>query len=155
MMANSNDVGKLYLWTYQEDNGSPPPPGSIEGWHLTADAATCARLSRALEDLSTGMRTEPETFAVSPAPPIVVSVTNGPGKARSARELRIVRARDPRHFSLEERDGVLTITAGRERLDEIRENVIRIPDNEGDFTMIPDQENAAPDQNLSFWWLLS
>jgi hypothetical protein len=161
MMAKRSDLGRLYLWEYPEDNASPPTIDSFEGWHLTADTAACARLSRALEDLSRGTLTEPQTFAVSPASPAVVAVIDGGlrgKKARSVRELRIVQAPDPRHFSLEERDGVLTISAGREQLDEIREIVIHIPDADGeftDFTMIPDGENCAPDQALSFWWLLS
>jgi len=157
-MEKHSDSGKLYLWTYPEENASPPTIDSFEGWHLTADAAACADLSRVLEDLSTGTLTEPQTFAVSPAPPAIVAMPGGRvrnRKAQSAHELRIVRAPEPRHFSLEERDGVLTITAGRDFLEEIRHHVILIPENEGDFTMIPDEENASPDQTLWFWWLLS
>jgi len=150
-----NQPGNLYLWCYPELNASPGTPRSLEGWHLTADSAACAQLSRVLDELSTGTRAGPETFAVSPTPRSVWAVPHagaGPA-ARSVRELRIVKAPNPRHFSIEERDAVLTITAGRERLDEVREHVAVIPDGEGDDSIGPD-EDAPPDQELWFWWLV-
>ena len=56
------------------------------------------------------------------------------------------------NLSLEERDNVLTITAGRERLEELRKSIIGITQNKDDFAMIPDGKRRPPDQRLWFWW---
>jgi hypothetical protein len=147
MTAKRKNGGKLYVWTYPEGSKS------YAGWHLTADRVECARLSEAIEGLSAGSLSEPQAFAVSPVTPAVLAVPNNRrAKAQSAREFRVVLSRDPRHFSLEERDEVLTITVGSERLEELRKSIIGITQNKGDFAMTPGEKRLARDQMLWFWW---
>ena len=147
--SKRNDVGKLFVWTYP-DGGK-----SFSGWHLTADGNECTRLSGAIQGLADGSLSELQAFPVSPVISAVLAVPNNRhAKARSARELRVVAAEDPRHFSLHEHDEALTIAAGRERLEELRKNIIGITRNQGDFAMVPDGKRPAPDQALWFWWLL-
>ncbi|HEY6908842.1 MAG TPA: hypothetical protein VI356_05715 [Myxococcales bacterium] len=148
--SKGTDVGRLFVWTY------PDGRKSFSGWHLTADGVACTRLFRAIEGLSEGSLSGPQAFPVSAVTSAVLAVPNNRhAKARSARELRVATAEEPRHFSLEEHDEVLTITAGRERLDELRKNINGITRNQGDFAMVPDGKRRAPDQALWFWWLLS
>lgn len=150
MRAKRSDGGLLYVWTYLENRRNFP------GWHLTADDAACARLSRTIQGLSAGSLSEPQVFPVWPVTPAVLAVpNNGRAKARSATELRVALAQEPRHFSLEERDGVLTIKAGSERLEELRKNLIGIIQKRGDHSMFPDGKRILHDQSLWFWWLLS
>jgi len=152
MNTKRTNMGRLYVWMYPEDTKK-----SYAGWHLTADRVECARLSEAITRLSTGAVNEPQVFAVSPVTPTVLAVPNNRReRARSPKELRVALAADPRHFSLEERDDVLTIRVGSGRLEELRKNVIGITKNEGDFAMGPaDGKRRARDQALWFWWMLS
>jgi len=147
MTAKANDTGKLYVWTYLESTKS------YAGWHLNADRVACARLSEVIEGLSAGSLRAPQVFPVSPVTAAVLAVPNNRrAKARSARELRLLTDPDPRRFSLEERDDVLTITAGSERLEELRKSIVGITQNKGDFAMIADGKRRPPDHRLWFWW---
>jgi len=147
MTTRRNNDGKLYVWTYLESTKS------YAGWHLNADRIACARLSEVIAGLSAGSLRAPQLFPVSPVTAAVLAVPNNRrAKARSARELHLLTDPDPRRFSLEERDNVLTITAGRERLEELRKSIIGITQNKGDFAMIPEGKRRPPDQRLWFWW---
>jgi len=147
MTARSIGAGKLYVWTYPESTKS------YAGWHLNADHVACASVSEVIAGLATGSLRAPQAFAVSPVTPAVLAVPNNRrAKARSARELRLLTDPDPRRFSLEERDGVLTLTAGSERLEELRKSIIGITRGEGDFAMIADGKRLPPDHRLWFWW---
>jgi len=53
---------------------------------------------------------------------------------------------------LEERDDVLTISAGSERLEELRKSIVGITQNKGDFAMTADGKRRPPDHRLWFWW---
>ena len=149
MMATRADVGRLYVWTYLENRKNYP------GGHLAAEDAECMRLADAIESLSIGSRSDPLIFAVSAVTRAVLAVpNNGHAKARSARELRVVAAGEPRHFWLDEQNGILTITAGREGLDELRKNIIGITETDGGCVeMGPDDDRASEDHDLWFWWL--
>src|SRR5262249_19071757 len=130
MTMTRKERGKLYVWTYPETSKS------YAGWHFTAAGIECARLSEAIERLAAGSLIEPQVFASSPVHPGVLAVPNNRrAKARFPKELRVAVAPDPRHFSLEERDDVLTISVGSGRLEELRKNIIGITQNQGDFAM--------------------
>jgi len=49
---------------------------------------------------------------------------------------------------LEERDDVLTISAGSERLEELRKSIVGITQNKGDFAMTADGKRRPPDHRL-------
>jgi hypothetical protein len=150
MNTKRTNMGRLYVWMY------PETTRNYAGWHLTADPVGCARLVEAIDGLSRGALNEPQVFTVLPATPAVLAVPNNRrAKARWPGKLRLALAVEPRHFSLEERDDVLTITAGRARLEELHTNIVGITHNQGDFAMGPgDGRRRAPDQALWFWWLL-
>jgi len=139
-------MGKLYVWIYPETSKS------YAGWHLNVDRMAAVRLSEAIERLATGSLRARQSFAVSPVTAAVLAVPNNRhAKARSARELRLLTDPDPRRFSLEESDGVLTLTVGSERL-ELRNNIIGITRGKGDFSMAAGDKPRRADQRLWFWW---
>jgi hypothetical protein len=147
MTARSSGAGKLYIWTYQDSTRS------YAGWHLNADHVACSRISEVIAGVAAGSLRVPQVFAVSPATTEVLAVPNNRrAKARSARELHLLTDPDPRRFSLEERDGVLALTAGSERLEELRKSIIGITRGEGDFAMKPDGKRPPRDERLWFWW---
>src|SRR5207248_1345993 len=140
-------AGKLYVWMYLESSRS------YAGWHLHAEPVACARISEALEGLERGSLRPPRVVEVSPVTASVLAVPkNRRAKARSVKELRLLTDPDPRKFGLEARNDVLTVTAGSERLAELRGSIMGITEGKGDFAMSPDGKRAPRDQMLWFWW---
>jgi len=146
---DTRNAGKIYAWRY------PEGPRSYSGWHFTADAFGAGRLAGAIEALSSGSARETQLFALDPVTPSVLAVPNNRrAKASYATQLRIRVADDAREFSLQEEAGVLTVAAGRGRLQELRDSIARVGGGEGDFAIPSGEKRRAPDQALYFWWLL-
>jgi hypothetical protein len=141
--------GKIYVWHY------PEGPRSYSGWHLTADAFGAGRLTGAIEGVLAGSGRETQLFALDPVTPAVLAVPNNRrAKALSAKNLRVRIAGEPRHLSMHEEAGLLTVEAGRARLEELRNSIARVGESDGDFVMVSDQKRRDADQTLFFWWLL-
>jgi hypothetical protein len=142
--------GRIYVWEY------PETVESFAGWHLTADSVGGDRLLAAIDDLLSGAFVESASFTVDPVTPAVLAVPNNRrAKASSPKYLRMKMAEDPRHLFFHKTAESLTIEAGRERLEELRDSITQVARGEGDFAMVPDQRRRPPDQALWFWWLLS
>lgn len=126
-----------------------------DGWHLTADDAMSSQLCAAIDRMLSGSVSGPQMFPVSPVTRWVLQVPNYRTKARSAQQLVVKHADNPRHFSLNEQNGVLTLTAGGDRLRELREHIKGITQGRGEFGMGPADGKRRPrDQILRFWWMV-
>jgi len=151
-------TGALYVWMY------PDSRRGYAGWHLTADNVMSTQLCATIDRMLAGSLSGPSVFPVSAATQSVLAVpnyrTNRPLRraARSARQLVLKAVEDPRYFALNEDNGVLTVAAGKERLQELREHIRGITHGRGDLAMGPDTKRGSPrrpaDQALWFWWML-
>ena len=149
MPIYQNQSPKLYVWMY------PDSRKGYAGWHLTAEGVMSTQLCATIDRMLVGSLSGPQMFPVSPVTQSVLAVPNYRTKARSARQLILRRVDDPQYFSLNEQDGVLTVTAGKERLQELREHIRGIMHGRGDLAMGPRTKKRHPvDQSLWFWWML-
>jgi hypothetical protein len=104
----------------------------------------CATIDRMLA----GSLRAAQTFPVSTVTQSVLAVPNYRTKARSARQLVLKAVEDSRHFALDDDDGVLTVTAGKERLQELREHIRGIMHGEVTSQWIPTRRSAAVPMRL-------
>ena len=128
------------------------------GWHLTADTVMSTQLCATIDRMLAGPLSGPQMFPVSAVTKSVLAVPNYRTKAHSAQQLVLKAVDDPRYFSLNEHNGVLTVAAGKERLQELQEHIRGIMHGRGDLAMGPDTKRGSPrrpaDQALWFWWML-
>src|SRR5919202_5011377 len=117
MQLNRNTSPGLYVWTY------PDSRRRYAGWHLTADNVMATQLCATIDRMLAGSLRAAQTLPVSTVTQSVLAVPNYRTKARSARQLVLKAVEDSRHFALDDDDGVLTVTAGKERLQELREHI--------------------------------
>lgn len=148
-------TGALYVWMY------PDSRRGHAGWHLTADNVMLTKLCATIDRMLAGSLSGPSVFPVSAVTQSVLAVPNYRSNwplrraARSARQLVLKAVEDPRYFALNGDNEVLTVAAGKERLEELREHIKGIMHGRGDLAMGPDTKKRRPaNQSLWFWWML-
>ena len=140
--------GRLYLWCYLENTRNFP------GWHLTADDDGCHSLADLIERMLSARWSSQKSLVITlPAKDVLGVPNNRNGQARwKAPALLMLKypkdkVRDG-YSSLHVNGKTIVLSAGRQKLELLKDCVLKITKGEGDYAI------EIGDANLWFWWML-
>lgn len=140
--------GDLYLWRYTEGARNFP------GWHFTAADVCCHGLAHLMEImLSARWASQKSLKVTAPIEDVLGVPNNRGGTARWASPKTLVLKHpkgkvDDQHFALEEDGTTITVSAGRQKLELLKECVRDIPNGKGDYSI------GIGETQLWFWWMV-
>jgi hypothetical protein len=122
--------GHVYLWRYQENTRNYP------GWHLTADETFCSSFAELIGRMLVAQYGSRQSLAVTAPTKEILSIPNnrgGAAKWKSPKALILKHRKDhitDDYFSLEESEDAIIISAGRQKLELLKDCVLNIPKNQ-------------------------
>ena len=123
--------GELHLWRYVD------PGRGNRGWHLNADKTTCESLT----DLIAKMLASPWKTSKQIEVTVPKSMRNNPDrKWISASTLLLIFSREennPDLWELKAEANLVQLTLGREKLIELQQSLVGLPDWKDDFAIGP------------------
>lgn len=140
--------GRLYFWRYTENTRNYP------GWHLTADDPCCRSLADLIERMLSARWGSRKLLVVTPPTKKVLGVPNNRGgearwRAPGGLTLNYPKGKvSDEYFKLEEHAGEIILSAGRHKLELLKECVLKVPRGEGDYAI------TVGETRLWFWWML-
>lgn len=119
--------GQVYLWRYEENTHNYP------GWHLTAEETFCTSFADLIERMLVAQYSSQQSLAVSLPTKEILSIPNNRGGEAEWKVLKNLILKHKKdqipddYFSLEESENTVIISAGRQKLELLKECVLKIP----------------------------
>jgi hypothetical protein len=135
--------GTVYLWRYEEN------PKNYRGWHLTADSEGVRSLLELIDLMLKSNDEASRTIKTDIPTENELKVPNCKKKAISTTKIVLLNKKDNSdYWSISEAPGVVTLEAGDKALGQLKDGLIDIQNNKGDYFI---GENG---HELWFWWYI-
>lgn len=133
--------GNVYLWRYEEN------PRDLQGWHLTADPKGVLSLLELIDRMLKSNGEVRRTIKSTTPTNNELRVPSRIKKAISAAKIVLLNKKDAsEYWRISEAQGVVTLEAGDRTLGRLKDGLIDIQNNRGDY-FIGEKGNE-----LWFWW---
>jgi hypothetical protein len=127
--------GHIYLWQYVENTRNYP------GWHLTADEIFCNSFADLIERMVTAKYSCQKSLNVTSPTREILNVPNNKGGQAKWKSPKLLILKHQKnnipddYFSLEESEGMVIISAGRQKLESLKECVLKIIPRDNDYSV--------------------
>ncbi len=150
-VAKWKPAGITSVWRYLDNARNFP------GWHLTADAESCAALQQLFEQMLLAKYSVKTSLLTCPPTQELLCVPNNQGgKARwesvEKLHLKFDPAKQDNHWIVNPASDGLHIEIGRGKLESLRDGVRDITRGKGDYSIGPEDDSQYDEQCLWFWW---
>lgn len=139
--------GRVYIWKYTDNDRNYP------GWNLTVDDTASQELSQLLDLMEKCQwSTNKRILTARPTDDEIKVPNNWNGHAKWTTKPKVIFSfktnMTPDYWETTETADELEISFGKEKLKELRDAIVNIPNGKGDHSIADKDENSI----LTFWW---